>query len=111
MQHEQRQRGDREPRRDDREQDGAESGEIVVSVVGLVHRSGLVTLPPGARVADALAAAGGATDGADVIGLNMAQRVADGDQIHVAAVGAPPVAGSSSSTAGSGKAPAGAFAM
>ncbi len=85
----------------------SESGEIVVSVVGLVHRSGLVTLPPGARVADALAAAGGATDGADVIGLNMAQRVADGDQIHVGAVGAPPVAGSSSSSAGSGKAPVG----
>ncbi len=56
---------------------------VVVSVVGLVHKPGLVTLQPGARIADAVAAAGGTLDGADLVGLNMAQRVADGEQIIV----------------------------
>lgn len=61
---------------------------VVVSVVGLVRAPGLVTLEPGARIADALDAAGGALDGADVVGLNMARRVSDGEQI-VVGVGAP----------------------
>jgi competence protein ComEA len=56
---------------------------VVVSVVGLVHTPGLVTLAPGARIADALQAAGGAVDGADTIGLNMARPVGDGEQIVV----------------------------
>ncbi|AQA04515.1 hypothetical protein BVC93_21115 [Mycobacterium sp. MS1601] len=56
---------------------------VIVSVVGLVHKPGLVTLTAGARVADALAAAGGVTDGADTLGLNMARRVADGEQVVV----------------------------
>ena len=58
-------------------------GPVVVSVVGLVHKPGLVTLAPGARIADALTAAGGALEGADLIGLNMARRVTDGEQIIV----------------------------
>ncbi|MGO9506325.1 MAG: ComEA family DNA-binding protein [Mycobacterium sp.] len=56
---------------------------VVVSVVGLVRTPGLVTLAPGARIADALQAAGGAVDGADTIGLNMARQLADGEQIVV----------------------------
>jgi competence protein ComEA len=70
----------------------------VVSVVGLVHKPGLVTLTAGARVADALTGAGGALDGADLIGLNMARRLADGEQIVVgiaAPRGEPAVMGSS----------------
>ncbi|MDD4867587.1 MAG: helix-hairpin-helix domain-containing protein, partial [Mycobacterium sp.] len=63
---------------------------VVVSVVGLVHAPGLITLAPGARIADALQAAGGAVDGADTIGLNMARPVGDGEQI---VVGLAPVAG------------------
>ncbi|WP_245550844.1 ComEA family DNA-binding protein [Nocardia paucivorans] len=59
--------------------------ELVVSVVGLVHRAGLVRLPPGSRVADALAAAGGVRAGADLTGLNLAQRLSDGDQVQVGA--------------------------
>lgn len=86
----------------------AETGaELVVSVVGLVHNSGLVRLPDGSRVADALAAAGGAREGADLTGLNLAQRVRDGDQILVgAASGGPAPAGSitiSGSSAGTGQ--------
>jgi competence protein ComEA len=64
-------------------------GPVVVSVVGLVHKPGLVTLAPGARIADALTAAGGTVDGADLIGLNMARRVTDGEQIIVGIVPAP----------------------
>jgi competence protein ComEA len=67
----------------------AAEGPVVVSVVGLVHKPGLVTLAPGARVADALTAAGGTVDGADLIGLNMARRVTDGEQIIVGIAPAP----------------------
>ncbi len=68
----------------------APAGQVVVSVVGLVHKPGLVTLQPGARIADALEAAGGPLDGADLIGLNMARKVGDGEQI---VVGIDPPAG------------------
>lgn len=86
------------------------AGPVVVSVIGLVGAPGLVTLPAGARVADALDAAGGVLDGADVMGLNMARRVVDGEQI-VVGIAAPPgqpvqmgsaiVSDPTSSTAGS----------
>lgn len=83
-------------------------GPVVVSVVGLVHKPGLVTLTAGARIADALAAAGGALDGADLIGLNMARRVTDGEQIIVG-IAAPPgeqtAMGSSTSSSTAAAAP------
>jgi competence protein ComEA len=88
-------------------------GPVVVSVVGLVHKPGLVTLAPGARIADALTAAGGAVDGADLIGLNMARRVADGEQIIVgivAAPGQPAAMGSSTSSGPAADAPSEASA-
>lgn len=80
---------------------------VIVSVVGLVHKPGLVTLMSGARVADALDAAGGVTDGADTIGLNMARRVADGEQVVVgiaAAPGQPAVLASSVTSTGTSSA-------
>ncbi|MBH0120259.1 ComEA family DNA-binding protein [Rhodococcus sp. CX] len=83
--------------------DMAEPEELVVSVVGLVAAPGLVTLAPGTRVADALTAAGGALPGADLTGINLAQRVADGDQIVVgAAPPDPPPPASSVSSVGTG---------
>jgi competence protein ComEA len=80
---------------------------VVVSVVGLVNKPGLVTLDAGARIADVLAAAGGALDGADLLGLNMARRVADGEQIIVGIAAAPgePVAMGSSIGPDLGSAP------
>lgn len=57
--------------------------EIVVSVTGLVGQPGLVTLPVGARVADAIAAAGGAKPEADLTGVNLAARLGDGDSVVV----------------------------
>ena len=76
----------------------APEAPVVVSVVGLVGKPGLVTLDPGARIADALTAAGGPLEGADLLNLNMARRVADGEQIVVGiatAPGEPTVMGSS----------------
>jgi competence protein ComEA len=62
--------------------------EIVVSVVGRVARPGLIRLPNGTRVADALAAVGGALPGTDLMGLNIARRLSDGEQLLVGV--APP---------------------
>lgn len=72
---------------------------IVVSVVGLVHNPGLLTLPDSSRVADALSAAGGVLDNADTLSLNLAQKLSDGDQVVVGAVGDSPQQQTSSTTA------------
>ena len=66
------------------------SATVVVSVVGLVHRPGLVTLSSGARIAEAVEAAGGLLPEADSAAVNLAAVVADGQQI---AVGVPGTAG------------------
>lgn len=67
----------------------AADAPLVVSVVGLVGRSGLVTLTPGARVADALDSAGGVLEGGDRDGLNLARKVSDGEQILVGSAPGP----------------------
>jgi competence protein ComEA len=59
------------------------SVEVVVAVGGKVRKPGLVRLPAGARVADALSAAGGANPGVDVAMLNLARKVVDGELILV----------------------------
>ena len=61
---------------------------IVVDVGGRVRRPGLVTLPPGSRVADAIRAAGGALRRHDLVGVNLAARVADGQLLLVGVPGA-----------------------
>ena len=61
---------------------------MVVSVVGQVTTPGLVTLPAGSRVADALAAAGGLLAEADPASVNAAAVVTDGQQITVGVPGA-----------------------
>ena len=60
---------------------------MVVSVVGLVGRPGLIRLPPGARVGDAIKKAGGARKNADLLSLNLAQQLRDGDQVLVGYAG------------------------
>jgi competence protein ComEA len=62
--------------------------EVVVHVAGKVRRPGLVRARSGARVADVLAAAGGALPGVDLTSLNLARQVADGEQIVVGMPGA-----------------------
>ncbi|MGH3871341.1 MAG: helix-hairpin-helix domain-containing protein [Pseudonocardiaceae bacterium] len=63
--------------------------EVVVSVAGRVARPGLIRLPDGTRVADALAAAGGALPGTDLMGLNIARRLSDGEQLLIGVVPPP----------------------
>jgi competence protein ComEA len=65
---------------------------LVVSVSGKVRRPGLVEVPEGARVADVLEAAGGALPGTDLSALNLARRVADGEQVAVGVPAAPDAA-------------------
>ncbi|HET6493752.1 MAG TPA: helix-hairpin-helix domain-containing protein [Thermoleophilia bacterium] len=57
--------------------------EVVVYVCGAVRSPGVIHLPQGARVADALEFAGGATGKAELAAVNLAARVADGQQIVV----------------------------
>jgi competence protein ComEA len=80
------------------------SARLVVDVAGAVRRPGLHELAPGTRIADALAAAGGATAKADINAVNLAAPVADGEQIVVPARG-PGAAGGSSGAAPSPTAP------
>lgn len=61
------------------------SAQLVVQVVGAVRRLGVVRLPSGARVVDAVAAAGGLRPGSSAGLLNLARRVVDGEQIVVGA--------------------------
>jgi competence protein ComEA len=56
---------------------------VTVHVSGAVARPGLVTLPSDARVADAIVAAGGATDDAELGTLNLAATVGDGTLLVV----------------------------
>lgn len=59
-----------------------EMNTVVVFVCGAVQYPGLVTLPAGSRVGDALELAGGFTAEADPSWVNLAQTVGDGDKIY-----------------------------
>lgn len=70
------------------------AAEIVVHVTGLVRSPGLVRLPAGSRVADAIEQAGGVTRRRAEGSVNLARVLADGEQIVVADA-PPPGAGGS----------------
>lgn len=59
------------------------AGRVTVHVVGEVESPGVVTLTSGARVDDALEEAGGATDEAELSGVNLARPLVDGEQVVV----------------------------
>ncbi|HEX7083981.1 MAG TPA: ComEA family DNA-binding protein [Gaiellaceae bacterium] len=78
---------------------------IVVDVVGAVRATGLYRLPEGARVADAVRAAGGLTRRADPLLVNLAAPVSDGEQVVVAARGSPGAATAGAGAGGTASAP------
>ncbi|WP_374986876.1 helix-hairpin-helix domain-containing protein [Streptomyces fradiae] len=65
---------------------------VVVDVSGKVRRPGVLRLPSGARVVDAIQAAGGVPPGTDTAGLNRARLLVDGEHVLVGvpAAAAPP---------------------
>jgi competence protein ComEA len=62
---------------------GGQGGDLVVDVTGAVRRPGVYRLPAGSRVDDAVARAGGPEPGAQLEAVNLAARLADGQQVVV----------------------------
>ena len=84
-------------------------GQHKVYVAGAVQRPGVYPMQPGDRVADALEAAGGPSEDANLLAINLAKRLRDEEAVIVPRMGEPtPVAVSSSSpVSGAGVIPAG----
>jgi competence protein ComEA len=74
--------------------------ELVVDVAGRVRKPGIVVLDPGARVIDAVRAAGGARPRVDLSSVNLARQVVDGEQILVGVAPAPGLAASAAASPG-----------
>lgn len=84
---------------------GAPSGAeaILVHVAGKVRHPGVVELTSGARVIDAIEAAGGVRAGTDLTTVNLARQVVDGEQIVVGLPGLVGVTASGGSSASPGE--------
>lgn len=87
------------------ERSGSGSGGAVVHVVGAVRRPGVYRLPASARLGSALRRAGGATGRADLVGVNLAAKVADGQQVIVPERQRGAAVGGTTTSAGAGAAP------
>ena len=82
----------------------APEAELIIDVVGKVRRPGIVTVPKGSRVYQAIEAAGGLKGRVDTASLNMARVLDDGEQLLV---GIEPVAAPAASGGGTSGAPVG----
>jgi|GEM_PF-2930584 len=67
------------------------SEQSVVHISGAVTSPGVYTVPADSRVNDVVQMAGGMTQDADQAAINLAAPIADGDHVHIAAVGEVPV--------------------
>jgi competence protein ComEA len=83
------------------------SGAVVVAVTGRVRRPGLIRLPSGARVADAIEAAGGILPDTDLSFVNLARKLADGELVTIGVNPPPGVAAGAAGAGAPGGAPAG----
>lgn len=81
---------------------------ILVHIAGAVAKPGVVELPAGSRLFEAIAAAGGGSDTADPARLNLAAVLADGQKVLVPAIGEPDSGGAAPGTAAGSAAGAGA---
>ena len=63
-----------------------EVNNIVVHITGEVKKAGILTLPEGARIADAIEVAGGATNEADLDSINLAYVLEDGQKIYIPSI-------------------------
>ena len=59
------------------------TGKIVVHITGAVQKKGILVLPEGARIADAIDSAGGSTEIADLDEVNLAYVLQDGQKIYI----------------------------
>ena len=82
----------------------AAGGQLVVSIAGKVVHPGVVRLPPGSRVDDAVRAAGGPLPGTSTGLLNLARRLVDGEQVLVGVEPPPGAAAPGAGTAGGARA-------
>ena len=57
--------------------------EIIVHITGEVKKTGILKLKEGARIADAIQAAGGKTSEADLDSINLAYELQDGQKIYI----------------------------
>lgn len=89
-------------------------GPIQVYITGAIRRSGVYTLPANARVYQLIQAAGGVLPNADLVSLNLAAGLTDGQEIYVLSVGeTPPASVGNPSTIGdnTGGTPSGAIGL
>jgi competence protein ComEA len=77
------------------------SGSLEIYILGAVRRPGVYTLPADARVYQLLLAAGGPLPNADLVALNLAAKLNDGQEVYVTAIGESPPSGLSTSNSGS----------
>ena len=70
-------------------EDAAAKLPVVVEIRGEVEAPGVVTLSPGARLQDAIAAAGGLSKDADLSTVNLARRLRDGELVVILAAPSP----------------------
>lgn len=82
--------------------EAAPNGEVTVHVAGAVAEPGVVTLPAGSRVTDAVAAAGGLLDDADPSRINLARPLEDGEQLLILREGEDPPPAAAGGTPGGG---------
>ncbi len=78
----------------------SKASELVVDIVGKVAKPGVFTLPPGSRIVDAIAAAGGVLPHTDLTALDLARKLSDGQEIFV---GVAPPSGAAAMSGGGGR--------
>ena len=91
----------------------AKPATVIVDVAGAVAQPGVVELPEGARVNDAIEAAGGLAADADASAINRAEKLTDGVKVYVPRVGeeVPAVSGGAAGGADAGGTNTGAPAL